>query len=200
MPGRRPVLPGARGGADCQRRGCAGQSRHPTSRMANSSALSNRFFGEISLPSGSAGIAGAGGSGPARGTRQDVESALSPHGRGVSAPRLTREAQGRLLGARRHAPGITPAIDSGEAERGLHPTPRAGGASPGVLSLVPFFSRKRKELARRTGERNPTTSPRDTKIFGYQSGPERQPLRRQQCAEHHRTATATSGNASLNRR
>ena len=56
-------------------------------------------------PSGSPSIAGAGGPGPDRGTRQDVESALSPHGRGVSAPRLTREAQGSLLGAPTRACG-----------------------------------------------------------------------------------------------
>ncbi len=43
--------------------------------------------GAVSSPSGPPSIAGAGGSGPDRGTRKDV------------APRLTREAQGSLLGA-----------------------------------------------------------------------------------------------------
>ncbi len=87
---------------------------------------------------------------PRSGTRQDGESAQSAHGRAVCAPRLSREAQGHpaVIG-----PVTGAAWPSGEASRSSRSNQdsrpiAAGRASQGTLSLLPFFSCKRKEVAR----------------------------------------------------
>ena len=169
---RRPALPGVPQG-----RGLAPRSprrampAEPSPIRPHAAMMPRHPLERFPSPSGSPSIAGAGGQGPGRGTRQDVESALSAHGRAVSAPRLTREAQGSLLGAPTRALTIAPVNGLGEAEPGLHSASRAGRASPGAFSLVRFFAAKqRNELARRAGGRNPTPFVRPFRDHGPKSG------------------------------
>ncbi len=94
---------------------------------------------------------------PRSGTRQDGESAQSAHGRAVCAPRRSREAQGTSSpsAASNWSREPTGTTRSCPYRRKESPPRAAGRANQGTLSLVTFFSCKRKSLARDSG-RNPT--------------------------------------------
>ena len=91
---------------------------------------------------------------PRSGARQDGEPAQSAHGRAVCAPRPNREAQGSPNRSHPSGAGVRPPQRLQGAESVGPSQTGSGRASQGVLSLVPFFSRKRKELDRGSG-RNP---------------------------------------------
>ena len=139
--------------------GNAGGSAPDMARGGNDSSAPS---GAVSLPSGSPSIAGAGGSGPARGTRQDVESALSPHGGGVSAPRLHREAQGSLLGVPTHATCSMSRADPAKLNVASTPCPeQAEPARACFLSFLSFHAKERNSPAdKRAKTRSRVRDPR----------------------------------------
>jgi hypothetical protein len=87
---------------------------------------------------------------PRSGSRQEAGSAQSAHGCAVCAPRRSREAQGHPAAFGRNTKAACPTGTAFQRVRKPQDsTPDAAGrASPGVLSLPSFFSRKRKKVAR----------------------------------------------------